>query len=208
MNVQVIPLQQGAEKIGQYLHLDPEELLRYAAMDTLGGYPEKWYVGSLFGVEGSFLYAIARMRRPEVIVEYGTHRGCSAAHLALACRDNEMGKLYSVDILGGTGGDIPEDLLPYVELVTADGIEWAKSSLPEGTSMVFEDGPHSIEFCRDVIRATIDSPNSSQDLVVLWHDACHFLVGEAVSAGAQAAVGDHLSVLIEPSDCGFAIWKS
>jgi hypothetical protein len=44
------------------------------------------------------LYAIARLIRPQAVVETGVSSGISSAHFLMALRDNRRGRLYSIDL--------------------------------------------------------------------------------------------------------------
>jgi len=48
---------------------------------------------------GEFLHALARLTKPETVVETGTHRGFSTLMLAQALRANGKGHLYTVDVV-------------------------------------------------------------------------------------------------------------
>jgi hypothetical protein len=77
----------------------PEDLKAYFREDDheggkLRGFPG----GSIWEIEGIFLYGLARALRPAVIIETGTYRGCSTRHLRLAVSLNGAGRIYSVDI--------------------------------------------------------------------------------------------------------------
>jgi hypothetical protein len=44
---------------------------------------------------------------------------------------------------------------------------------------------------------------------MISHDAMHFVVGEQVQAGIQqAGIENPLTLLVEPSDCGLAVWRN
>ena len=43
------------------------------------------------------LYSLVRAKRPQVIVEIGSARGRSTCALALACRQNGVGRVYAID---------------------------------------------------------------------------------------------------------------
>lgn len=52
------------------------------------------------GVEkevGELLYAFARILKPHHILDLGTHKGISAAYLGMACRDNGVGLVDTVE---------------------------------------------------------------------------------------------------------------
>ena len=45
-----------------------------------------------------FLYSVVRMFKPRAILETGTHLGFSAVAIAMGCRDNGFGKLFSIEL--------------------------------------------------------------------------------------------------------------
>jgi len=201
-----VSLKQAAELICRDLNLgvEPPEFLALCAEDEIGGYPEKWPMGSIWDVEGRVLYALARILKPSHVVEVGTGGGCSTAHLEAAVRKyRPMGKIWTVDV----GGNPPDFINKSKHVVRAamDGIEFLNSWDEGLIDLLFEDGPHSTEFtCMAILTAM---PHLSPGAVVVVHDAEHFLVGQAVSSGIHQAVGDFGHVLIEPSDCGLGYWR-
>jgi hypothetical protein len=70
---------------------------------------------------------------------------------------------------------------------------------------VFEDGAHSLQSTRDAWLAGVKKLNP--DGVMISHDAAHFLVGQAIQDGIQAAGVTPTVYEIAPSDCGLAIWR-
>jgi predicted O-methyltransferase YrrM len=50
---------------------------------------------------GRFLYQLVRIKRPAVVVEFGTSFGLSSIHLAAALRDNGTGRLITCEIEPG-----------------------------------------------------------------------------------------------------------
>jgi len=57
------------------------------------------------GVEcevGEFLHGLARMVKPEHILETGTHWGISAAYMALALHENGKGRLTTIEVDGAS----------------------------------------------------------------------------------------------------------
>lgn len=203
------------------LNQDPEELIAFAAEDTIGGWDMGeggWPIGSLWSVEGQTLYALVRALRPERVVEIGGHRGCSAAHLAMALDVNGSGSLTSVDIESSAGDMLPESLSDLVENVTADGIAWLEAQDDESIDLIFEDSSHGAEMCAAV--ATLAKFKLRPGGVLVMHDAAHDFgyvadwvqvpsdVGETVRRGLTAALGGDYSVYrADPSDCGFAVYQ-
>lgn len=211
---------QAAGLITQYLGLCPpgdlgldiaKEFKAYAEEDTVGGYPERWPMGSIWEVEGKVLYALTRLLKPEIALEFGTGSCCSAAHITRAMNRNRKGKLYSVDkaeVLTHltAEGHKPSPRRPFkrVEYVIAEAVEWARG-LEFEVQLVFEDTIHSRETTREILKAVL--PHLSPGGVIVAHDTEHFLVGKDVTAGFRDAVGDFLGILIEPADCGLGLWR-
>lgn len=192
---------EGIGSICEYLELDEAQFLAYAEEDEVGGFPETWKVGSIWEVEGKVLYALTRLIRPDRVIEFGTRYGCSTAHFAAAMDMNEKGMITTVDIVGTS---LSGDLHSRVSSVGQDGVEYAKEQ-KGSVDIIFEDGPHSTEFTRDVITYTL--PHLTDGGIVVVHDTEHFLVGKDVSQGLREAVGDFGHVLIRPSDCGLGYWR-
>src|SRR5205823_3341237 len=78
-------------------------------------------------------YAIARLRRPDVVVETGVHDGLSSALILRALERNRNGSLISIDLPsidlppGGPGWLVPADLRSRWDLRLGD----ARKLLPE-----------------------------------------------------------------------------
>ena len=54
------------------------------------------------GAPQELLYHVVRVLRPEVVVETGVYWGLSSSFILAALQDNERGRLYSIDLPGGT----------------------------------------------------------------------------------------------------------
>ena len=116
-------LQQACNLIAAQVHIDAAQLYQYAMSDTLGGYhidesQRRWPMGSLWGVEGQILYALVRILKPRRVVQIGGWVGCSAMHLALACKDNGSGQVVSIDngSEGAAHGSLITDDLNVIDL--------------------------------------------------------------------------------------------
>jgi len=188
-----------------------EQFLTYADEDQVGGYPEVWPMGSIWEVEGKVLYALVRILKPEVVLEFGTGSCCSAAHITKAMNRNRKGKLYSIDraqnlthLTVDGHKPSPRKAFKRCKYVIADGITWSQE-LDFSVQMIFEDTIHSRETTREIIKAAL--PHLDPGGVVVSHDSEHFLVGRDVTLGLHDALGDFLGVLIEPADCGLGLWR-
>lgn len=208
--------------IAQTYGLDSYDLIGYSYEDEIsgwdGGYGD-WPVGSLWTVEGRVLYALVRALQPQVVVEIGTNVGCGASHIASALKMNGSGTLLSFDINSrivippdatGTsavyqqGQLIPAELLPLVELVHGDGIDYLRDCIGE-VDFIFEDGSHGLEDTRDAWQFGLAKLNPGG--WILSHDAAHFLVGETIQKGIAAAGVVPNVYEVRPSDCGLAIYR-
>lgn len=195
--------------------LDAAALTTYAAEDRMGGFnhdvnARRWPTGSMWEVEGQFLYALVRAMRPCHVVEIGSWVGCSATHIleAMAVNDAEDGSgglLTSIDVDPGAGRDIPLSLRQrwrFLRGAAQDVIPTAIHSVDFGpVDIVFEDGPHDFEGTAAILAAVRDhlSPR-----LVISHDGAHFLVGADIRAAHVATFGAEPKILpIAPSDCGF-----
>lgn len=200
--------------IARHFDFDAQQLIAYCYEDTVGGWDQdkgRWPVGSIWSVEGRILYALTRALRPSFVLEVGTHHGCSATHFAEAVKANGTGRVIGIDPSGAAGNMIPDNLRPYVQIMTTrwqdmDGL------FPEGLGLVFEDADHSVETTMDVWRsAAAQMPPGS---IIVSHDALHFLVGAAVREGIQrSGVTGVLYYPVQmgpqPSQdlCGLAVWR-
>lgn len=194
-------------------------------MDDIGGWhPDpalrKWEVGSCFENEGQYLYRAVREMQPDVIVEVGRWRGCSASHLALACKHNGKGRVYSIDHDPASGQMIPDDLRPFIVRLDVNvfDLNWREHvGLP--IDILLEDGAHTTGFTEGVLRKLVldleGSINSSSlselDLsprLVICHDFRHPTCQETVYVESQRLLGEPTEVFFEPpSDCGYGIWR-
>jgi hypothetical protein len=194
---------EALSQMGHDLEFDISILTCYYEEDNVGGYPETWPVGSIWDSEGRLLYAIVRYLQPEVVVEFGTRYGCSTAHILKAMDRNDSGMLWTVD--NGANGLMDVNEHPRLIQTVMDGIEYAKAWDGQ-VDMIFEDGPHSTEFTREVISAML--PHLREGGIVTVHDVEHYIVGEDVSLGFREAVaGSFGHVRIDPSDCGLGYWR-
>lgn len=180
--------------------------------DAIGGYhPDpalrKWPVGSMFEVEGKVLYALVRTLKPRRVLELGRRFGCSTTHIAAALAKNGAGKVVSVDsnVHGDTELLIPDDLYSRIELVNGDAFEYLRTH-DESFDLIFEDLDHDRNTTAVIARDAKNGRLKAGGLLIV-HDTMHFLVGEALRAGLRDAGIEARHYLIEPSDCGLAVWR-
>lgn len=205
---------------------EPGELVRYANEDQLGGYHwdgrlAKWPMGSLFAEEGQVLYALIRKYKPQRIVEIGTLRGCSTAHMAMALSVNGGGgQIHTVDVNSSAGDLFPKHLAEYVTQHIGDGLAWLAGQEDESIDFLFEDSSHGEDMCASI--AALCKTKLKPGGILVMHDAAHDFVitgdgskypdpehtGEHIRAGLTRALGnEYRTYIAEPSDCGFALWR-
>jgi predicted O-methyltransferase YrrM len=197
-------------ELGAALGMDGAALEAYAAQDQIGGVDTGWYCGSLWSAEGKVLYALARALNVQRAVEFGTWRGCSAAHIAQALADarrDEPGYLECVDVWESAGADIPDGLRPFIRMTFVDMCDYAAVAAEYGTQyeLIFEDGPHdsaSVQFIWERARDLL-VPGG----VIVSHDALHDTAGPHVRAGIEASGITPVYVSVGGSDCGLAVWR-
>lgn len=209
-------LADALQLIAEQTGFDAQTLKSYADEDTLGGWHnvfehEKFPCGSIWGVEGQVLYALTRALKPKRVAEIGAWHGCSASHLALAIQKNGRGDVISIDDgseIGhvGTHGDMmPEHLRPSVKLVPSDGVAWLTKQPDASIDLLFEDDNHRADIVETVSRLALTKLRAGGILVD--HDAADHPTGVEIRKGMDAAGIDYRVYLIEPSDCGLAIWR-
>jgi hypothetical protein len=211
-----IPLDIALDNIATAFDLDTDTLI--AAEDTVGGYhashDDGFPIGSMWRVEGQVLHALVRATQPFNVVEFGTSRGCSATHFLEAMRYNENEcHLDCVD--NGSQVQVIGDLIPpyfagNYEIHNMDMEAFIAAAPDASYDLILEDGMHDPEQVEMVWRAAYRLLRPGG--IILSHDAEHFIVGERVRegiarAGYFGAVPPARTVLIAPSDCGYAYWR-
>lgn len=192
--------------------LNHDALPLYADRDPHTGWDRgegRYPIGSLWRVEGQVLYGLVYATQPRRIVELGTHHGASATHITQAIADlgsEHDAHLTCVDVWEGAGGMIPDDLRRHVTLEYTDAIAWLANQPDNSIDFLYEDMHHTAEQVGAV--ATLAQTKLRPGGWLICHDALHYVVGNAVQQGLRdAGVLDTLMLLIEPSDCGLAIWR-
>lgn len=208
-------LNTALEHIAAYLVLDATELIAYAAKDSFTGWDNnqgQFPVGSIWGVEGQVLYALVRALKPMNPLELGVYYGASATHLIAALQANGSGVLTSVDHHSGDSGAVEiGSSIPATQKADFHYIEqriqhYLATLEDNSVDFIFEDAFHDIEGTKEIYQLALVklAPNG----VIVSHDSEHPTAGPTLRAGIEVAgVTDYLSLLIEPSDCGLAIWR-
>lgn len=195
--------------------LTPADVTPFAQQDPHGGYnaayDDGFPSGSLWRVEGQFLYALIRALKPAHVLELGTWHGASATHILQALHDNGRGELDCVDnrAYGDIviGDMIPDELRLRMAIRDTPLEDMIERALKRGYhyDFIFEDAMHNVEQVEFVWSHAdqLLTPGG----VIVSHDAMHAIAGEAVREGIKRAGYAPEMVLIEPADCGFAVWR-
>jgi predicted O-methyltransferase YrrM len=204
-------LNEALRQIAGFLGLDPQELIQYAAEDTIGGYHanparSQFPCGSLWTGEGKALYAVTRALNPISVLELGAFKGASTNHLRSAVRMNGRGYVISVDVWEGAGELVSPDLNEYGRFVFNDGVEQLSMFPKDSIDLAFEDMLHDTEqvmrVCELLLRKLVPGG------VCIHHDSEHPTAGIPVKTGVQeAGITDTLSLVFEDSDCGLLFWR-
>jgi predicted O-methyltransferase YrrM len=209
-------LELALNHISHALHiLTPADVIPYAAQDPHGGYhanyDDGFPSGSLWRVEGQALYAIVRALKPLSVLELGTWHGASATHLLQALEDNGSGVLECIDNRAYGNiviGDMIPDELRYIMTFQQTPLEeWIDYAIEKKITydFIFEDAMHEAPQVEFIWRAADKLLNPGG--MIVSHDAMHRVAGFAVREGIAAAGCQSINVLIEPADCGFAVWR-
>jgi predicted O-methyltransferase YrrM len=145
--------------------------------------------------ERLFLYALVRGSQPQRVLEVGTSQGGSAAIFASALQANGSGTVVGIDPL-------PRIELPVsafhgrFHLVTGESpaaIEEAARLAGGPFDLVLIDGMHIYEYAANDAAGVV--PFMAEQGYILFHDAFHFGVSEAIREAVEADPTLH--------DCGY-----
>lgn len=200
-------LNEALKKIAVDYNLDADKLIAYAEEDTIGGYHSnpalsKWPMGSMWEVELQTIYALIRATKPKQVLEFGSYHGCSTKHICEAIIKNGAGKLTSIDIAPAV--TLPTKYKSVLTQVRKDLFEYDFPLRPK-VDFVIEDAMHTADMCEDVWGNFADRAKAGAFIVS--HDAEHFIVGDIVKQGIGRVTSEFTSYLIDPGECGLAIWR-
>lgn len=211
--IDLYDLEEALIDVAEYLDLtmpEMEQFMEYRNEDAIGGFhPDEtkagWPVGSIFAVEGKFIYTLVRHFKPDHVYEIGSFYGCSASHILAAMVKNKKGKLTCIDI----------DFSRFFAKVALENVPVECETLktpgelfipPTEFDMLFEDGPHMPGFTEKVLTNFL--PKLRQDGIALCHDYFHWDAGESVKPGFDKATRNGAwGYLIKPSDCGLGFYQ-
>ncbi len=201
-------INQAIAIIAERYNLNENELKVYALEDEVGGYHtakslSKWEIGSLWAVEGKILYSLIRALKPLHIVEVGSYHGCSTTHICEALLKNNKGRLTSVDVIHRF--KVPAKYKKLVRQIQTNAMNYTFPKTPK-VDFVFDDAMHS-EVMTSYIWRQFRTSGKKGGMIVS-HDSEHHLVGHDVKAGIEHITSDYLSLLVQPSDCGLAMWRN
>lgn len=197
-------LNEALTQIAAAGNLNADELIAYAAEDTIGGRDQGyWQAMGIHEDEGKVMYALVRALKPKQCVEIGVAEGCSSAHILSALNTNGGGKLYSVDIAtDGVGGKVPEYLRERWTLITGQDALTVK--LPKKAEFILEDASHKFDFTRDMYKRLI----TLNPKVLLTHDFyTHFVYPDfEVEKAFVEVFGKSQGILIDGAFTGIGYW--
>jgi predicted O-methyltransferase YrrM len=108
--------------------------------EEVGGFAgKKWHYSDAFSCEiecGDFLWGLTRYLIPDVIVETGTFYGFAAGCMALACKENERGHVYTIEI------DPDLHKRSMNNIANADLSEWVTVLCGDSTSIMMDEALH------------------------------------------------------------------
>jgi predicted O-methyltransferase YrrM len=121
--------------------------------------------GGVMPGEGQLLYGIVRALIPKTIVEFGTSYGWSTIHLAAACRDNQFGHVYTVEI----DDHRFEQAEKNINIAGLDGYVTQSKTPPKlkAVNLAFLDAGHTAVD----VASYMESFQLANEGVVLIHDA-------------------------------------
>jgi predicted O-methyltransferase YrrM len=117
--------------------------------------------------EALLLYGLVRALRPKIIREIGGGYGFSTLHLATACRDNGLGKVYSSETNANRRA-VAQEWLDRAGLT--DWVEFKRdySPFPHQIDLLFLDAVHTTAAVAGYIRALLNRLNDN--VVIAIHD--------------------------------------
>ena len=159
-------------------------------------YAIQWPIGSIFANEGQRLYDLVIKHKPKLVVEVGSHAGCSSAWIASALKELGEGKLISIDINENSHSLLPKELKQFVQVVHQNAFDY---KVPKNIDILFEDGQHTYGFTKKVLERYPAK-------IVVCHDYNHWDCRATVKNDFDRFFGAPDENFFEkPSDCGLAI---
>lgn len=127
--------------------------------------------GGVMPGEAQLLYGLVRALRPDFVLEVGTSHGYSTLHFAAGCRDNQWGKVHTVEIHQGRYEDATRNI---EQAGLSDWVEQHHSLLDdfplvEAFQLVFLDAGHTASEVKGYLNKINEYTN--EDTLILIHDA-------------------------------------
>lgn len=194
--------------IGGRFDLDADTLIRYTDEDNIGGHhsdPNKqgWKCAKgIWGVEGQIIYALIRALKPTMTLEIGNCWGTSTKHICTAVSQNGIGQIQTIDIR--KTDVVPLEHRHIVTSIQADLFEFDYDLTPP-IDFLFEDSFHTADMVAHVWAEFKE--HAASGAMIVSHDAGHFRAGAQVREGIERVMSDYAVYLIEPSNCGLAMWR-
>ena len=197
-----------AKEIGARTNTNPGFVLELMLSDNIGGHAfddvnqknKNWPPRSMHESEGRVLHALVRITKPEVAVEIGTWRGCSASHIASALYQNNFGTLHAID----PDMDLSEVDPKYLKHIEQHKISCFKWNPPSDIDFMLEDGVHCPGFTESVW--TRFAPYMRKGSIGASHDIFFEHYVYFLEQEFRKVLGDnYIRIQIPPSPCGIAI---
>ena len=186
------------DNIGGYYYPPNPHNKYFPSYEPISSNPT-WPGGCVWETEGLLLYLFTRVMKPDVVVEIGSYRGCSLAHISLALENNNRGIVYAVD----PGQSIMMDLFPMsawhrVTQVFEDAFAWTP---PGNIDLLHEDGAHCPGFTEGVMKKYLPLMNTRN--IVVSHDPFYPAWTNGIANEFCGVVSQESTIInICPGGCG------
>lgn len=157
------------------------EDLEFSCPMTREEFDTLWVKGAILYQDAEILYTLMRLLKPQHIIELGAFQGLSTKILAMAVRENGIGRIISVDktapgkrVLRRRENLLRSELLSkedleVVELVTRDVTRFMRGEKKRSVDFIFEDSSHLTETMVKLVPAILRA--LKPDGVVLFHNS-------------------------------------
>jgi predicted O-methyltransferase YrrM len=149
--------------------------------------------------ERLILYAIVRGTVPERALEIGTAMGGSAAIIAAAMEDNDVGQIIGIDPVRHVDPALPDyyGRFQLIERAAPEGVDEAARLAGGKFDLVFYDGPNVHVAASSIIAAIV--PHLSERAYIIIDNGLHY--------GMHQAIADAIKADRRLHDCGFVCAK-
>lgn len=123
-------------------------------------------------LEAEITYLLLRVYRPKHVVELGALHGWSTTWILHALHDNEMGHLYSYDLIDRAARNVPAELATDRWTFIQGDMRKNLGRLPETVDYLFVDADHSGRFAKWYIKELFPLVPAGTPTSV--HDVFHY----------------------------------